>query len=146
MKKPSQSVIIALIVVVALIVIVAAQMFFTLHVSQSGIVATVGIETYSDALLTQKCTNISWGTVGPGSATARMLYIKNNGTVPVTLAFNVTDWNPVAAAQYIGLSWNYTNLTIQPNAAVATVLTLTVLANITGVTTFSNNLLITATG
>ena len=118
MKQHRQLLYSILIIAVTVIVLVAGEAYFTLRMSQSGIIVAVGIEAYSDAKLTHKATEVSWGLVPLGSTTERALYIKNNGTMPITLTFQVAEWNPTEAAQFISLSWNCTNTALQSSEVV----------------------------
>jgi hypothetical protein len=47
------------------------------------------------------------------------------------------NWNPTAAFDSITLTWNYDDLWIAANASIPVVFTLSVDANVTGVTAFS---------
>lgn len=55
------------------------------------------------------------------------------------------NWNPKAASRYITLSWDYGGQSISPNNVVPVVLTLSVSKDISGITNFSFDIIITAT-
>ncbi len=96
----------------------------------------------------ENCTNtvysIDWGTPSPGSSKPITVYIRNEASSPVLLSLNTTDWTPLQALEHISLDWNYTGNTINPDDAAQTTLILSVSPNISGVTTFSFNIDISA--
>lgn len=75
-------------------------------------------------------TVLNWGFVNPNSINQMTINVKNNGTVPMFLTWNVTEWTPDHAPDYMTLTWNYAGQPIidswQP-----IVLTLTVHQNVT---------------
>ena len=73
------------------------------------------------------------------------MYVKNTGTVSVTLNMTVSGWSPASASSYITLTWNQEQTMLAVGQVVTAVLTLTVSSSITGVTTFSNDITITGT-
>jgi len=95
-----------------------------------------GIGIYSNAQGTVSLTSIEWGTLTPGGSNSITCYIKNEGSSPVTLAMQTSDWQPISAQNYITLSWNYNAQSISPNQVVQVTLTLSVNPNIQGITNF----------
>lgn len=91
-------------------------------------------------------TNIEWGSLEPGSQTNQLVYIKNNGSEPITLALATQDWNPLQAQNHMTLSWNYTSSILNPQDKIPTILTLTVSSEVIGITDFQFSSVITATG
>ena len=99
--------------------------------------ATAGIGVYSNIGGTDPLTSVSWGTLQPGGSQILTVYIKNEGSAATTLSLETSNWSPTDAETYLGFSWNYNGDPINPDAVVQITLTLTVAANIEGVTTFS---------
>jgi hypothetical protein len=89
-------------------------------------------------------TAINWGLVSPGETVNKALWIRNNGTAPVTLSLSTANFNPAAAETYMTLSWNYAGQTLQPGDVAAASLSLMVHQNIQDVTAFSFDCIITA--
>src|SRR5512139_1466795 len=74
--------------------------------SLGGSITAVNIDVYSDAGLTTPCTALNVGTVSPGSTVTQNIWVKNNGTVPVTLTMVADPWTPTNAGSYMTLTWN----------------------------------------
>ncbi|MEM1582415.1 MAG: hypothetical protein QXK89_07910 [Candidatus Bathyarchaeia archaeon] len=122
------------------------QLTNSVQVNTSGVVASVNLAVYWDQACTQPVSEINWGTIAPGGTVPMIIYIKNIGTVPITLSKSESNWNPAGASSYITLTWNYTSGTkIQPNNVLAVTLTLTVSNSVQGVTSFSFTITITGT-
>jgi uncharacterized membrane protein len=69
----------------------------------------------------------------------------NNGTVPVTLTLSTQDWNPIEASSYMTLSWDYAGAILNSTETMSTTLTLIVGPDVSGITEFQFNIIITAT-
>jgi hypothetical protein len=117
----------------------------TRTVSDTGRIIAVGVGVYSDTVCTSAVSTISWGDLNPGGVETYTMYVKNTGTVPVTLSMTTGSWNPSSASSYIGLTWNLQNSTLPAGSVVQAVLVLSVSSSITGVTSFSFNIIITGT-
>ena len=114
-------------------------------VSNSGSVTAVGVGLYSDIGCTTALSAISWGTVNPGDVKTYTIYVKNTGTVSVTLTMTTGNWNPSSASSYITLTWNQEKYVLPAGQVVQAVLTLSVSSSVSGVTTFSFDITITGT-
>jgi len=106
----------------------------------------VTVEIYSDNACTVPLTSITWGSIEPGGSSTAVIYVKNLGDRSVRLYLNTQGWDPSDAAKYIRLSWNCTGTVLDPSRSIPALLTLNVLANATGVSDFSFQILITAEG
>jgi len=115
-------------------------------VSNSGSVKGVGVGVYSDQSCTNAISSINWGMLDPGSNANKTVYIRNEGNTPATLSMSTSNWNPTNASSYLTLSWNYGGQTLSANQVVQVKLTLSVSASIKGITNFSFDITITATG
>jgi hypothetical protein len=115
-------------------------------VSSSGIIATATLGVYSDSACTQSLTSIDWGTISPGSSVTRTIYVKNLGTAQLTLSMTKTSWNPASANGPITLTWNRGGTVLAANQVATATLTLGVSSSISGIATFSVNIVITGTG
>jgi hypothetical protein len=112
----------------------------------TGELNSIGVGVYHDATCETPVSNITWGYVSPGSTQNRTIYIKNEGNTRMILNMTTGNWSPDLASTSILLSWNQegTQVDAQSNP-LETVLTLSVSANITGISTFSFNVNITGT-
>ncbi len=98
---------------------------------------SAGIGVYQNYQANTPLTSVSWGTLQPGGSQIVNVYIKNEGSAATTLSLETSNWSPTDAETYLGFGWNYNGYPINPDAVVQITLTLTVAANIEGVTTFS---------
>jgi len=137
-------VLIAAIIVVAVLEVVYVDPFsWQLHTI--GSVTTIGFEMASCSCGTPLLTSIDWGTFNAGDTHTVTGWALNTGNSNITLSFTVQNWNPTAAEQYIVFGWNYTGETIQAGGELPINLTCTVLSSVTGISSFSFDITITAT-
>ena len=129
---------IAVMGILATVITLAALNAFQ-TVPLDGKITAVNVEVYSDSSCTQTCANIDVGELSPGSATTKILYVKNTGTVPETLSMEVSDWNPPSAASLIGITWDQQNTVLDAGESIQAVLTLEVALNTGGFAHFSCN-------
>jgi hypothetical protein len=115
----------------------------TRSISNSGSITAVGVNVYSDAACTTAVSTISWGALNPGGVATYTMYVKNTGTVPVTLSMTTGNWNPSSASSYITLTWNQQNYVLLAGQVVQAVLTLSVSSSASGVANFSFDITIT---
>jgi hypothetical protein len=104
--KLSTGVIIALAATSIFLTLVTAGIIATQTIPSSGTVTTVNVGVYLDDQCTQNCTSISWGIIHPDDSTNRTIYVKNTGTVPITLAMTTGTWDPTDASDYLTLTWD----------------------------------------
>ena len=139
----------------AIIAIAATGLFLTLlttgllmssqTVPSTGTVTAVNVGVYSDSGCTLNLTSISWGTLSPGNVTTRTIYVKNSGTVPMTLSMRTESWVPTNANSSITLTWNRANYRLNAGQSIDAILTLNVSSTTSGITNFSFNTVITGT-
>ncbi|MEM2104483.1 MAG: hypothetical protein QW717_06305 [Candidatus Bathyarchaeia archaeon] len=112
--------------------------------NSATISATVGLGVYSNSACTEKLTSINWGTLTPGTSTAKTIYIKNEGTASIILSYVVGNWTP-SAANVITVSCNFQSQTLSSGSITSATITITVPQNIQGVTSFSFDLAVKGT-
>jgi len=95
-------------------------------IENSGSVKSVGVGVYWDSNCTDRVSSIDWGTVEPGSTRNVTVYVRNEGNVPVSLQLNTSNWSPVNASSFVGLSWEYGGESVGPMDVVEVVLVLSV--------------------
>jgi hypothetical protein len=115
-------------------------------ITNAGTVKTVGVGVYWDQALTNPVSSISWGTIEPGLNVNKTVYIRNEGNTAATLSMETSNWSPASASSYMTLSWNYGGQTLAVNAVRQVTFTLAVSSSITGITSFSFDITITANG
>ncbi len=112
-------------------------------IPSTGNVKATGVNVYWNLACTNETTVIDWGTMSPSTAKSYTIYVKNNGTVPVTLSMATNDWSPSSAASYMSLQWNRTGYVLNQNSVVAASLTLTVSSAVSGISNFSFDITVT---
>jgi len=147
MKSPkTRAALFFVILILACITLAYALLKTVTSIPSIGIVKTVGVEAYWDFACTNRVTQINWGLVEPNSTVNATIYLKNPGNAPITLLLSTENWNPSNASNYIALTWDYAGQTINPGAILKVNLTLAVSSNVTGITSFSFDILITGVG
>jgi hypothetical protein len=141
---------ISLIVLTAAAIVLTASTFAAINVSQNltsigTIVTTPNIGVYSNSACTSNMTAIDWGSVAAGGNDTQVVYVKNTGTGSITLSLSANSWTPSGASSYITVTWNQAGTVLTAGQSVAATITLTVSASITGITTFSNTIMVSGT-
>lgn len=113
--------------------------------SMNGTIAAVNVEVYSDSACTTPITSFNVGTVSPGGTATQTVYVKNSGTVPMTLSMATSNWSPTTAGTYLTVTWNRAGASLDAGASVQAVITLTADADTGSLTTFSCSVTITGT-
>ena len=130
---------------VVLTMAVFAALSASRDVTLSGTLTAVNVEVYHDSACTQPCTTVDVGTVNPGTSATQDIYIKNTGTVPVTLSMATSNWNPANAGSYLDLSWDRPGYVLGVGSSVQATLTLTAASDTGSLTIFSVTVTITGT-
>jgi len=103
-----------------------------------------GVGVYWDSRCSNRVFSIEWGTLNPGSVKNVAVYIRNEVGEPMYLILSETNWNPSKASQYLNLRWNYPGQRMNPGEKLQITLTLSVSRSIEGISSFSFNIVITA--
>lgn len=128
-----------------LTVVSAGVLTSSQSVTSSGTITAVNVGVYTDIACTTSCSSIDWGTLLPGNSTTRIVYVKNTGTVPVTLSVSTANWTPSNANTYLTLTWDRVNYVLAPSTSVQATLTLTASSSAGSITSFNFNIVITGT-
>jgi hypothetical protein len=123
-----------------------ALMQWTWRISSHANLKVLGIGVYKDSGLTIPVTQIDWGILEPGDSKNITVYIKNESNVPITLTMWTEDWNPLNAAYYIRLSWNYDGTEMPVDGFIQATFTLNVDSAVTGISSFSFTIVIVGSG
>jgi len=149
-------VVLAVTVIVALILLLIFTFTpYSLRLSNVGEIVTrpkgsgsAGSESsplafYSDFSGTAPVTSIDWETIMPDSSKDSTVYMRNNGADNLALTLSTESWTPANASHYITLSWDAgDSLTVANGEIKPVTFTLTVASNITGITSFSFDIVV----
>ena len=140
--KLSTGAVIALAVTGIFLTIVTAGIIATQTIQSNGTVIRVNVGVYSDDQCTQNCTSINWGIMSPEDSVNRTIYVKNTGTVPITLSMSAESWDPTEASDYLTLYWDQEGRELIVGESISVNLTLTVASNTNDFTNFSFDIVI----
>lgn len=118
----------------------------TVTISSSGILLEGGGEfgVYKDVTGTNTVDHINWESLEPGDSKETQVWVKNEGTTPLTLTLDTVDWSPTNASDYLTLNWDWGDTPLYPDMSRRVTLTLTVSPDITGIDNFSFNIVLTS--
>jgi len=131
---------------VALTVFASGFVQSSVRIVGRGTVKTVGVGVFWDSNCTSAVSFIDWGMVEPGSMNNVTVYVRNEGNVAARISLATENWNPSNASDYLALSWNYDSRQLNPLEVVHVTLTLTVSSSVQGITSFSFDIIISASG
>jgi len=146
MQKTQALAVYALIASVVAATSVMALLTTQKTLSGTGTIKAVGIGVYWDLPCTNATSSLNFGLLEPGGSKNFTLYLKNNGNSPLTLSMTTQNWNPSTASSFMTLTWNREGQQISPNQVIQFVITLSVSPSVTGISSFSFDIIITGTG
>jgi len=123
-----------------LAVLVASQTF-----NNAATIKTVGVGVYSDSSCTHKVMSLDWATLSPGENKTKTVYVKNEGSVRILLSMSVGNWTPLTAANYMSVTWNRQNSSLDAGYIVSANITLSISQSITGIVNFTFEITIIGT-
>jgi hypothetical protein len=108
-----------------------------LHVPSLATIKTLGVKAYWDPNLKNETTEIPWPTVYPSSSKNVTLYLQSVSNVKARLELQTGNWTfqssngtivsgPANSTNYMNLTWNYKNTTVDPGQTVQVTLTLSI--------------------
>ena len=112
-------------------------------IPNSGNIKAIGVGVYSDSGCSQEVRLIEWKSLVPGETRNVTVYIRNEGNVAMVLNMTTDEWNPESASSHITLRWNREGYVLIAGSYVQTVLTLSVSSSISGVESFTFDIIIT---
>ena len=125
---------------------VGAVMERSRRISNQAAIKAVGVGVYRDPPLTVPLTEINWGILEPGEEKNHTAYIRNESNVPITLVLTTENWSPVNASSFVALTWDYDGQLLEVDGFVEVTFTLAVDPAISGIDTFSFDIVIVGTG
>ena len=141
--KLSTGAIIALATTGIFLTLVTAGILATQTIPSNGTITTVNVGVYSNTECTENCTAINWGSLYPGNSTTETVYVKNTGTVPITLSMTTNTWDPTDADDCLTVEWDRQGTVIDVGESVTANLTLTADADTGDLQDFNCNIVIT---
>ncbi len=115
-------------------------------ISGAGAIKAVGVGVYWDSACTNETSSLDFGLLEAGGSKSFTLYLKNNGNSPLTLNMTSQNWSPSSAPSYMSLTWTREGQQISPDQVIQFVITLSVSSSVTGISSFSFDIVITGTG
>jgi len=125
---------------------VTALLTYETRISSVGIVKTMVVGAFWDINCTRMVTEIDWELVEPGQHVNATIYLRNEGNAPITLLLDTENWSPSNALNYITLSWDYADQTVNSEAVIKITLILAVSSNVTEIANFGFDVVITGVG
>lgn len=140
MKKVS--LVFASILLIAVMIALTLTTFAALGVnknlnSSGSITHSANLGVYSDSACTVPLTTIDWGSISPGNTATQTLYVKNTGSISLTLSMTASNWSPASANGPLTVTWNRESATLGAGQSTSATLTLAVSSSITEITSFS---------
>jgi hypothetical protein len=115
-------------------------------ITSTGTIKAIGVEVYWNSDGTGPVTSIDWGNPEPNETVTKTVYVENTGNSDMTLSLVVSNWTPTGADTYLTVTWDREDHLLGAGEIAAAVITLTVSADITGIDTFSFDMVIEGTG
>lgn len=140
--KLSAGAIIALATTSIFLTLVTAGIIATQTIPSSGTVTTVDVGVYVDDQCTQNCTSITWGIIYPNDQINKTIYVKNTGTVPITLYITCENWDPIVANDCLTITWDQEGKELAVGESVSANLTLSAASDTGDLTNFSVDIVI----
>ena len=100
-------------------------------------IKTIGVNVYRDQNCTDLITQLDWGLLEPATSKTFKVYVKSLSNTPLTLTIFSSNWQPTNCTDYMTLTAEPNNFTLQPSQVAEVNLTLTVASDIQGITNFA---------
>lgn len=111
-----------------------------------GTIKSLGVNVYWDQQCTNSTNALDFGTMEPASSKNFTLYLRNEGNNPLTLSMTSENWDPSNATSYMLLTWNREGEQINPDEVLEFEVGLSVFQNVTGINSFSLDIVIAGEG
>ncbi len=108
----------------------------------SAIVSASGIGVYKDYLCASSLSSIDWGSLSPGSTKNIKVYVRNESNETRVLSISPANWLPSGANTKLNLNWKSTTVQMYPGQIANTTLSLYASKTISGISTFSFDIII----
>jgi hypothetical protein len=136
--------------VAALLVITASGIVVEAVSNRKGVSNQVKLKAvYLGLYWDNACANatvaVPWGQFSAGAVSNVTLYVRNEGDSAVKLNLTTRNWNPAHASELVTLTWNREGQVLEPQKVAAATFSLSISANIDGITDFSFDTVVTGT-
>lgn len=146
MHKSQALAIYALVITIIAVSTVTALLTTQRTIQGSGSIKGVGLGIYWDPACTNTTSSLDFGQLEPGSSKNFTLFLRNEGNSALTLNMTTENWDPTNAANYMTLTWDREGQQVNPDQVVGFAIILSVSEDITGISTFSFDIIISGTG
>ena len=143
-RKSLQLIFVSSILAVISFSLVRGVLFKSKTIHATGEVVAIDVEVHADPDCTVVLNSIDWGRLYPGESRNTTFYVQLFGNTPSTLGLSTYNFAPVAAEQYLALTWDYDSHVLNPGDVLEVTVTLTVSSSITGIESFSFDVIVTA--
>ena len=134
------------IILLVILGIIVGNPVWSLPVAHADYVRGVGVGIYWDQGCTNRTLSIDWGLIAPGSNNTVRVYVRNEGDSAVSLWMTTSNWTPSVTLDCMTLIWTYSGRILSADEVIPMELILNVSPTVTGITDFSFDTVITATG
>lgn len=141
MKKTLISLIFCLTVILVALTLALHSQY---AISNVGTIVATGVEAHEDVNCTQPLSQIEWGFLKPNETAFHVCYVKSVSNINSTLMLTTGNWNPPNSSNYLTISSNYDNSTLQPNEVSEVTFNLHVDSEISGIDNFSFDIILVA--
>ena len=125
--------------------LIAGQLFWFKSIRSRGDIDAINVGVYSDGNCSDAVSFIEWGNIEPGSVENVSLFFRNEGTVAADLFLSTDNWSPSNASEFLTLTWDYSGQTLDLFEIIPIALTLQVSPSVSGIESFSFDIIIGAT-
>lgn len=130
---------------VSAVILASGILFGSKTINNEGNVNSIGVGVYRENACINEVSTIDWGYIEPGSSQNVIIYVRNEGSITMTLNMTTDNWNPSSSSTYITLNWNNEGSHVNAQSVLETILTLSVSSNISEISSFSFDITITGT-
>jgi hypothetical protein len=135
---------IPIVLILLMCVLVVTVMISTSNISREFIASQGTIQTVD---IWVNASSVYWGILEPNQTVSKPILLNNTSLgKPVTLVLTSSNYIPANASNYMTLSWNYDNTTMQVNESRILILSLWIHPDIKDIESFSFEMLIIASG
>ena len=134
------------IILIAILSTIIVNSVSTIAVANANYIRGVGVGIYWDQACTNRTLTVDRGPMEAGSNSTVMVYIRNEGDSAVSLWMATSNWTPSVALGYMTVTWTYTGKILSAGEVIPIDLVLTISPTASGITDFSFDIIITATG
>jgi hypothetical protein len=135
---------IPIVLILLMCVLVVTVMISTSNISREFIASQGTIQTVD---IWVNASSVYWGILEPNQTVSKPILLNNTSLgKPVTLVLTSSNYIPANASNYMTLSWNYDNTTMQVNESRILILSLWIHPDIKDIESFSFEMLIIESG